>query len=71
MRGEIKLKNRAVPNILGEVNNYLQQTIYAMESEEGRILFDRMCFHESAAGELGVIPGAEALSLSGRMFYYV
>lgn len=69
--GKITLNKSQVFNILGEVTNFLQQTIYATESEEGRKLFDSICFHDKAAKEVGYSDFSGKVSINNIDFYYL
>jgi hypothetical protein len=70
-KGNISLNDEKIFSIIGEVNNYLQQTIYVSESEEGKILFDKICIHESAANIIGDYKLSGEISVFGHNFYYV
>ncbi len=69
--GKIKLKNQSIFNIAGEVTNYLQQTIFATESKEGKILFDKICFHKSAAENIGFLNFTNKISVFDHDFFYI
>ncbi len=69
--GKIKLRDKKIFNIIGDVNSALQKTICAVESPEGEILFDKICFDEAAAKEIGEENSFKKVLIFDHEFFYV
>ena len=70
VKGEINLRDKKIFNIIGNVNSALQKAIYAVESPEGEILFDKICFDEAAIKEIGQKDLFKKYLVFDHEFYY-